>query len=401
MKQNNASFEKALEDFLKNRKSLILQELLSWLFGHLGKAERSIYLVHHPEDKANGFYERTLQIGSLPFPVEIPRTRYTGFRPSFLPQRRTRYLPEDYLALASSLLLGSRSIQSATRALKNLNLPINQECLQEVIEQFVTYLETLNYSPLPSDLAALVIDAKYIHQKIPERNEVQEYTTYVALGLTLEGQKRILGLYTFEGQESLEGWKKTLEKLLQRGLRRVLIVVHDDFSGLLSLTSTLFPKADVQLCTVHLCRNARKHLSQENYNLFMKYFRSIKTCLTYQQGSGLFDSLLEKLSQSNRFVEQLAKKKEHYLAFLKYPEELRTLFCSTNLAEGINRKIEEAQRACGGYFHSERDRDFRYGVIAKELLEGKWRRPNWKYQRVTHILRYLFAERFENDNLPN
>lgn len=72
---------------------------------------------------------------------------------------------------------------------------------------------------------------------------------------------------------------------------------------------------------------------------------------------------------------------------------------STNVAEGVNRKIEEAERACGGYFHSERDRDFRYGVLARELLEGRWKRVNWKYQQVAHLLRHLFKERYEKDDL--
>ncbi|OAQ20305.1 Mobile element protein [Thermosulfurimonas dismutans] len=329
----------------------------------------------------------------------MARTRYEKFRPFFLPPGHLRYLPEDYLHLTSSLLLGSRSIDSASRALKNMGLPINQDYLEEVIEEFVTYLEDLNSCPLPSDLAALILDAKHIHQKLKDGQKVMGHTTYVALGLTLDGQKKILGLYTFEGSESLEGWKKTLEKLLQRGLRGILIVIHDDFPGLLGLTSSLFPQADIQLCTVHLCRNARKHLSQENYRTFKSYFKSIKASLSYEEGLRLFDSLLKELPQENTFVKLLAKKKEHYLAFLKYPEEVRPLFSSTNLAEGINRKIEEAERACGGYFHSERDRDFRYGVLAKELLEGRWRRVNWKYQRVAHLLRYLFEERFKNEDL--
>ncbi len=48
-----------------------------------------------------------------------------------------------------------------------------------------------------------------------------------------------------------------LRKLVSRGLRRVSIVVHDDFSGLAGMTKSFFPRADVQLCTVHMLRNGR------------------------------------------------------------------------------------------------------------------------------------------------
>ncbi|MBX6424276.1 transposase [Thermosulfurimonas sp. F29] len=398
MKQDKLFTEKFLEE-LQKWEDFVPQEFFSWLFKHLGLAHRAIHLKHHPHDKGNGFYQRNLQIGGLSFPVEIARTRYEKFRPFFLPPGHTRYLPEDYLNMAFSFLLGARSIQSASRSLKHLDLPINQNYLDEVIEEFVTYLETLNTSPLPSDLAAIFLDGKSIRQKVKEGREVREYTTYVVIGLTLEGQKLLLGLYTFEGRESKEGWKKVLETLSQRGLRRVLIVVHDDFPGLSSLTRTFFPKADIQLCTVHLLRNAKRHLSREHYRTFREYFQSIKNSLTYEKGLRLFEALLEKLPQESDFVKRIANRKEQYLAFLKYPKELRALLSSTNVAEGVNRKIEEAERACGGYFHSERDRDFRYGVLARELLEGWWKRANWKYQQVAHLLRYLFKERYEKDDL--
>jgi len=397
MKQDNLFTEKFLEE-LQKWEDFVPQEFFSWLFKNLGLAHRAIHLKNHPHDKGNGFYQRNFQIGALSFPIEIARTRREKFRPFFLPPGHTRYLPEDYLNLAYSFLLGARSIQSASQALQNMNLPLNQNYLDEVIEEFVTYLETLNTSPLPSDLVAIFLDGKSIRQKVKEGKEVREYTTYVVLGLTLEGQKVILGLYTFEGRESQENWKKVFENLIQRGLRRILIVVHDDFLGLSSLTETFFPRADIQLCTVHLLRNAKKHLSREHYRTFRDYFQSIKNSLNYEEGLRLFEVLLEKLPQESQFVKRVANRKERYLAFLKYPKELRPLFSSTNLAEGFNRKIEEAERACGGYFHSERDRDFRYGILAKELLEGRWRRPNWKYREVAHLLRYLFEERFSKDD---
>ena len=75
------------------------------------------------------------------------------------------------------------------------------------------------------------------------------------------------------------------------------------------------------------------------------YFQSIKNSLTYEEGLRIFESLLEKLPQGMDFVRRIARRKERYLTFLKYPREPRPLFSSTNLAEGLNRKIEEAERA--------------------------------------------------------
>ena len=135
MKKDSLFTEKFLEE-LKQWEKFIPQEFFTWLFKHLGLAHRAIYLKNNPQDKGNGFYQRKLQIGAISFPVDVARTRCGNFRPFFLPPSHTRYLPEEYHDLAYSFLLGSRSIQSASQALQNINLPLNQKYLEEVIEDF-------------------------------------------------------------------------------------------------------------------------------------------------------------------------------------------------------------------------------------------------------------------------
>ena len=81
-------------------------------------------------------------------------------------------------------------------------------------------------------------------------------------------------------------------------------MVHDDFSGLLSLSENYFPGAEIQLCTVHLLRNAERHLSREHYRMFRDYWQAIKNSLTYEEGKRLFEALIEKLPQEMGKEEQ-------------------------------------------------------------------------------------------------
>ena len=128
-----------------------------------------------------------------------------------------------------------------------------------------------------------------------------------------------------------------------RALRRVLIVVHDDFPGLSNLVNTFFPHTDDQICTVHLLRNLKKELSPEEYKFFNSYMKTIKNSHSYELGSELFDEACEKISRTSPAIaDRLISKKEKYLAFLKYPYEVRPSISSTNLAKSIS----------GGYFHS-------------------------------------------------
>jgi transposase-like protein len=87
---------------------------------------------------------------------------------------------------------------------------------------------------------------------------------YVVVGLGRNGLKRILACIPKFGRKSLEEWKAILRGLIERGLRRVLLIVHDDFSGLLPITKGLFPQTSIQLCIVHMQRNATHHLSRED-----------------------------------------------------------------------------------------------------------------------------------------
>src|SRR4029077_3025309 len=132
--------------------------------------------------------------------------------------------------------------------------------LEKVAVGFIEELELRNTRALDPDLLALFFDGKYV--EIKEGDRLKPACIYVAIGLGRDGKKRVLDCLAKSGRENLEDWKVVLRGLIERCLRRVLIVVQDDFSGLLPITKSLFSGADVQLCTVHMQRNARNHLSK-------------------------------------------------------------------------------------------------------------------------------------------
>jgi len=176
----------------------------------------------------------------------------------------------------------------------------------------------------------------------------------------------------------------------------VLIVVHDDFSGLLPVTQSLFPNADVQLCAVHMQRNAKTHLNKPDAVKFQQRWRAIKSAWNLELAHQQFEELCDRFAQSSvSFIAELRKKRPHYLAFLSYPESIRRSFSTTNAVEAINGQLEIMRRNSGGYFHSEDILKLKLGLAISSLEEGQWRSPARSICAVLHQLNAMFQSRFE------
>ena len=222
---------------------------------------------------------------------------------------------------------------------------------------------------------------------------------YLAIGLGRDGKKRVLACVSKSGRENLEDWKLILRGLIERGLRRVLIVVHDDFSGLLPITKSLFSGADVQLCTVHMQRNARNHLSKIDSAEFQQRWRAVKSTWDEQVGSSQFEELCQRFEKSYpAFMAELRKKHDHYLAFLTYPDALRRSLSTTNAVEAVNGQLEIIRRNSGGYFQSEDTVKLKLGITITSLENGRWSKVTGRVQECLHQLNAKFQMRFESED---
>jgi len=371
-----------------------LRELLGMLISSAGAAERNVYLQDTPTDKPNGFYDRALQVGSIPVDIRVPRTRNGDFRPVSLPAPYRRGYSEEVQSLLLGLLGSSRSINSAKDALQKMGLARSEDDLERVAVSLIEELELRNSRPIHPDMLALFVDGKYI--ELRDGDKLRSACIYIVVGLGCDGKKQILACIARPGRENLEDWKLVLRGLIERGLRRVMIAIQDDFSGLLPITASLFPGADVQLCVVHMQRNAKTHLSKTDSLEFQQRWRGIKTCWDLELANHQFEELCDRFAKVNpTWIAELRRKREHYLAFLKYPEYMRKSFSTTNVVEAINGQLEIMRRNSGGYFHSEDTLKFKLGLAVSSLENGKWRIANHRIHSVLPQLNAMFQTRFE------
>ncbi len=374
-----------------------LRELLGGLMSGIGLAERNAHLERSRQDKPNGFYDRSLQVGSVPVDIRVPRTRTGDFRPETLPPPYQRGYSEEVQSLLLGLLASSRSVNAAKNALQKMGLSSSEQELESVATDLIEELDLRNSRPLDTDLLALFVDGKYVELRDGDR--LRPACIYLAIGLGRDGKKRVLSCITKPNRENLEDWKGVLRGLIERGLRRVMIVVHDDFSGLRPITQGLFPNADVQLCAVHMQRNAKNHLSKTDATEFQQRWRTIKASWDVEVGNLQFEQLCDRFEKTYpSWIGELRKKRLHYLAFLKYPESMRKSFSTTNVVEAVNGQLEIMRRNSGGYFHSENTLKFKLGLAISSLQEGRWRKGARGILAALPQLNAIFQTRFEDDS---
>ena len=371
-----------------------LRELLGLLISSAGAAERNVYLEDTTTDRSNGFYDRSLQVGSIPVDVRVPRTRSGDFRPASLPTLYRRGYGEEVQSLLLGLLGSSRSVNAAKDALHKMGLSRSEQDLERVATGLIEELDLRNSRPIHPDLIALFFDGKYV--ELRDGDKLRSACIYLVVGIGRDGKKQVLSCIARPGRENLEDWKLVLRGLIERGLRRVLIAIQDDFSGLLPITQGLFPNADVQLCVVHMQRNAKTHLSKTDATEFQQRWRAIKSSWDLDVGNRQFEELCDRFAKAYpTWIAELRKKRQHYLAFLMYPEYMRKSFSTTNLVEAVNGQLEIMRRNSGGYFHSEETLKFKLGLAVSSLENGKWRSAQHRIFSVLPQLNAMFQSRFE------
>ena len=390
-----------LEDLVKTIQNTVesggrtkpaLSYILQTLINAIMEKERELFLREHPENSANGFYQRKLYLSFDNLDLKVPRVRFgNSFRPAILPERWKR-VDKDYEELLIAMLANGYSKAQMQRTLKKLNLPYCQESVDDVVDLIKDRLDFFKRQPLKSDWFALFIDAYWGKLKDPETKTLTDVSIFVALGIDLDGFKHILGYWVLKGRESKAFWLEVFQDLINRGLKRVLILVTDDFKGITNVTSKLFPYAQHQLCVIHLTRNLKSKLSRKDYRRVRTILTRIKTAVDKREGEALFMELCEVVRQKYPdWAKELGGKAQHYLAFLDYPIEVRKHIYSTNPVESINSGLQRMATEMGNFFPSERALEVNLFIQLANLQDRWLQKPLPAVSSVSYELYQKFV----------
>jgi len=369
-----------------------IRALLEMLLDTLMKVERDIYLKNSDSNKANGYYNRSLTTGTFKLDLKVPRDRRGEFRPSVLPDKWKRS-DSEYQSILISLIANGYSKGEIKRTLRELGLSYSEGEIEEIRMALKEAVEDFKTRELKPDWLAIFIDT--YECEVKEGGRVRKAQVYVVAGIDLDGKKELLGFYLRFGKESKAMWLEVLRDLVDRGLKRPLLVVSDDFKGLKDAVSEVFPLSDHQLCYVHLMRNIPRNLKREDVSDFMMGLKRVAMASSYELGLGEFMELCDRYSDRYpRYMDILKGKAENYLAFLKYPEGIRRFIYTTNLVENFNSLMEVMRYEKRGHFQSVELLEINIYLAQRRLKEGKWSKAIQRIKTHSYEIKQIFALRY-------
>jgi putative transposase len=175
--------------------------------------------------------------------------------------------------------------------------------------------------------AAIFIDAIVV--KVRD-GQVANRPFYAAIGVTLDGEKDILGLWVGSGGAGAKFWMSVLTDIRNRGVKDVFFVVCDGLKGLPEV-GNVWPAAIVQTCIIHLIRNTFRLTSRKYWDALKRDIRPIYTAVNADAARVAFTELTEKWGTRYPAVIRLwANAWEEFIPFLAYDVEIRKVICSTN-----------------------------------------------------------------------
>src|SRR5579875_2393306 len=321
----------------------------------------------------NGTSPKTLITDHGQVPLDAPRDRDGSFQPKIVRKRQRRFEGFDDKILALySRGLSTRDIEAHLAEIYGVK--VGRELISKVTDGVMDEVRAWAARPLEDVYPVIFLDALML--KIRENGSVQRRACYLALGVTLEGDRDVLGLW-FQETEGAKFWMQVLSELKQRGVRDILICCVDGLKGFPEAIEAVFPKTTVQTCIVHLIRNSLKYVPRRERERVARDLKPIYTAVDADAAQRELERFDEKWGARFPVITQAwLEAWEYVIPFLAFPPEVRRVIYTTNAIEALNRQLRKAIKTKGHFPNEDSARKLIY--LAVQNAVPAWTRTrNW------------------------
>jgi len=293
----------------------------------------------------NGSTPKTLITEHGEVQVNTPRDRAGSFEPRIVRKRQRRFEGFDEKILA--LYARGMSTRDISAHLEEIyGVQVGRDLISKVTDAVIEDARAWQTRPLDDLYPVVFLDALVL--KIRDGGSVIRKACYLALGINLDGEREVLGLW-FQQTEGAKFWMQVLSELKQRGVADILIACVDGLKGFPEAIEAVFPMTTVQTCIVHLIRASLKYVPRKQYDQVTKDLRPIYTAINADEAMLALERFEATWPQLSIIGRMWRDAWPHVTPFLAFEPEVRRVIYTTNAIEALNRQLRKAIKTKGSF----------------------------------------------------
>jgi len=399
------SFAKNAADDLRSGKPMVGRDgvftpLLKMLIEGALNGEMDAHMTETRKPKKNrrnGHTQKTIQSPLGGFEVFSPRDRNSTFEPQIVEKRRHSISSDIDQQIIALYGRGMSYSDIQGHLMEIYGVAISDATLTAITDRIIPQIKDWQNRVLESVYPVVWMDA--MHYKVRENGKVISKAIYSVLGVTIDGQKEVLGIY-FGDHESSSFWRQVLNELQMRGVEDIMVVCIDNLRGFGDAVEDIFPRTDVQLCLVHQMRNSMKYMSEKDVKPMVADLKKIYKAINEDQARHALAVAQETWRVKHKAVfRSWHNNWERLTNFFKYPPALRRIIYTTNPIESYHRMVRKATKTKGAFVSE--DAIVKQIYLATINAQTKWNGTMFGWSTVRRDLEEYFGTRINNPDTLN
>jgi putative transposase len=316
----------------------------------------------------NGHTAKTVKTELGPVAVKTPRDRQGSFEPRLVGKRQTRLAGLDEKIVG--LYAGGMTVRDIEAHLRDLyGVQIGRDTISAVTDAVLEDVAAWRTRPLDPVYPIVYFDCLMV--KVREDRSVRSRACYLAVGVSVEGERDVLGIW-WQETEGAKFWLAVLNDLHRRGVADVLVACVDGLKGFPEAIEAVFPQAWVQTCIVHQIRNSMRYVAYKHRKAVARDLKPIYRAVNADAAEAALAAFDEQWGKQYPMIADSWRTHWPQITpFLALPAELRRAVYTTNSIENLNRQIRKTIKTRGHFPDEQAATKLIY--LAIQRAETKWR----------------------------
>jgi len=339
----------------------------------------------------NGYSKKTLRSDLAgDFEVNIPRDRNGNYEPILVPkyQRDISTFEDKILAMYAK----GMSTEAINNFMEDMyKISISTEQISRITDKIIPLVKEWQNRPLQSCYPIIFLDGMVFD--VLESGTYIKKTAYVIIGIDLRGYKNILGIWIGE-KESSKYWLMLMNELKSRGVEDIFIASIDGLTGFKEAITTVYPKAQIQRCIVHIIRNCVAFVNYKDLDKVCSAMKPIYKAITEEEALFKLTEFENNWKSKYPYISKIWRNNWNEIkTMFQYPQEVRRLIYTTNPIESFNNGIKRITKTKGSFKSDNSLLKLMY-LITQDISK-KWTKPIQNWSLIFNQLLIFFGGRMD------